>query len=209
MAYGSKGLFQLSRSKPDIDFAAFDQEELRDDLVGTNTHIDYVEKGLQEIREMEEIHPGALTLFGTEEDRMGELKVDAMAMVLERCRPGRVQQILGRTKLLYFGVERIKVLPRDLLGGRPIESTSGSLRPFMDASFSYEVIVKSALVVHKGADDKGRRFIWVQLFGKTFAEFGTDETFGDARPSMNLYDVKLFDDGTFDAYKIREEGHKS
>jgi len=204
MAYGSKGLFQLSRSKPDVDFTTFVQEELRDDLGVTDTHLDYLEKALQEIREMEEIHPGALRLFGTEEDRMGELKVDAMAMVLERCRPGRVQGILGRTKLLYFGVEGIKVLPRDLLGGGPIESASDNLRPLMNTSFSYEFIVKSALVVHKGIDDKGRKFIWVQLFGKTFAEFGTDETFGDARPSTHLYDVKLFDDGTFDPYRIRE-----
>jgi hypothetical protein len=200
IAYGSKGLFQLMRSKPEVDFTAFDQEELRDDLGVTDTHLDYLEKGLHEIREMEELHPGALGSFGTEQDRMGERKVDAMAMVLERCRPGRVQEILGRTKLLYFGLERVKVLPQDLLGGGSIELPSGNLRPFMNASFSYQFTVKSALIVHKGRDSNGRIFIWVQLFGKTFAEFGANETFGDARTSKSLYDVKIFDDGTFNVY---------
>jgi hypothetical protein len=38
---------------------------------------------------------------------IGEKYVDEMAVVLERCRPGRVQQILGRTKLKYFGIDRI------------------------------------------------------------------------------------------------------
>jgi len=87
MAYGSKGLFQLARSKPEIDFNDFGEEELRGDLGVTEMQLDYLERGSQEIREMEEIHPGALKIFGMEEDRMGELKVDAMAMVLKDADP--------------------------------------------------------------------------------------------------------------------------
>jgi hypothetical protein len=99
LAYGSKGLFQLSRSKPEINFTPFNKKELRNILGITDTHLDFLEKGLQEIKKMEDIHPGALKLFGTEDDRIGELKVDGMAMVLERCRPSKVQQILGQTKI--------------------------------------------------------------------------------------------------------------
>lgn len=190
MAYGSKGIFQLARSKPEIDFTVLDGEEMRD--VGiSDTHLDYLEKGLQEIKEMEEIYPGALKLFGT--NGWGEDRVDAMAGTLGRCRPGRVQQILGKTKLFYFGADRIKVVQR--MG-------PGDLKPFMRVFFSSDFIAKSALVNLKSTDDKGRQFILVQLFGKTFDEFGEDETFGDARPSTY---IKLFDDGTFFASQKKGE----
>lgn len=46
MAYGSKGIFQLARSKPEINFVGLDGEELKDDLGITDTHLDYLEKGL-------------------------------------------------------------------------------------------------------------------------------------------------------------------
>lgn len=198
IAYGSKGLFQLAGIKPWLDFTGFGEEELRDDLGITDIHLDYLEKGLQEIKEMEEIHPGALKMFGTEEDRMGELKVDAMAIVLERCRPGRVQQISGRTKLIYFGMDRVGAAPYDIISGQRIQLAPEDLKPFKEIFFSFHSIARSALIVKKGIDDKGRKFLWVQLFGKTFNKFGAEETLGDVRLSSGLYDVSLFDDGTFE-----------
>lgn len=55
IAYGSKGLFQLLRSKSGIDWTAFDGEELRDNLGITDAHLDYLEKGLREIKRMKEM----------------------------------------------------------------------------------------------------------------------------------------------------------
>jgi hypothetical protein len=195
MAYGSKGLFQLSRRKPDVDFAGFDQEQLRDDLGVTDTHLDYLEKGLQEIRQMEELHPGALRLFGTEDERMGELKVDAMAMVLERCRPGRVQEILGKTKLIYFGPERV-------FSHNDCDITEREFRVFREIFFASEDIAKSALLRLDGEDKKGRRYVTVVLYKepKVFNEWG------EQSPVAGF--VCLFNDATFSLGALPEEQTK-
>ncbi|MBU4450741.1 MAG: hypothetical protein KKE35_05555, partial [Actinobacteria bacterium] len=189
MAYGSKGIFQLARSKPEINYTGLDEEELKDDLGIIDTHLDYLEKGLQEIKEMEEIHPGALKLFGTEEDRMGELKVDAMAMVLERCRPGRVQQILGKTKLNYFGHRRI-LYPSDDLKPSPED-----LKIFKDIFFSFHSIARTALIIGQGRDSKGRKYICCMLGKRTRDNPAPGETLGDIlKLNGSIY---LFEDGTF------------
>jgi len=212
MAYGSKGLLQALRElqltdKQLDEVAAWEAWEFREKLTITDKQLDYLETALREIREVEAIDPGFVRKVGTAEEPLGEARVDLIATALERLRPGRVQEILGKTKLLYFGADRIKVLPHDMFG-RPIQSAPEDLSPFMGVFFSFDSIAKSALVTHKDTDDKGCKFIWVELFGKTFGEFGADETFGDARPSMNLYDVKLFDDGTFAGYPVEKE-HKT
>lgn len=183
MAYGSKGLFQLARSKPKIDFTGFDEEELRDDLGIIDTHLDYLEKGLQEIRKMEEIHHGALKLFG----RDAELKVDVMAMVLERCRPGRVQEILEKTKLWYFGADRIKVAPTV----KPFEE---QIKPLLYIFFSLHSIVRSVIVVNQGKDAKGRKYIECMMYKRSFNDLGLSDTFEKAQFADWIY---LFDDGTF------------
>ena len=115
--------------------------------------------------------------------------IDLFAFGLESYRPGRAQEILGITKLRWFGTERFKVLPQDIISGEPL----GSIRNFVDTFFSFDSIARSALVVRQ---DSGG--IWVQLFEKSFAEQEEDdETFGDARPDTSSYDVILYDDGRF------------
>lgn len=196
MAYGSKGLFQLSRSKPEVDFTGFDQEELRAILGVTETHLDYLEKGLQAIREMEEIHPGALKMFGTEEHRQGELKVDAMAMVLERCRPGRVQQVLGKTKLMYFGPGRV-LYPSDLSKNCPEWRLSREdFWVFAKVFFSHGSIVRTAVITQRGTDSRGRKYLNCMLFARTPDNPAPGETIGE---TLSFQGGKyLFDDGSFD-----------
>jgi hypothetical protein len=196
IAYGSKGLFQLARSKPEMDFTSFDEEELRDDLGITDVHLDYLEKGLQEIKEMEEIHPGALKMFGTKEDKMGELKVDAMAMVLERCRPGRVQQILGKTKLYYFGPRRV-VYPSDLsskIAEWPKVLPEG-FKIFSNIFFSFHTIVRTAIIMDQGRDNKGRKYIRCILCKRTPSNPAPGGTLSEILEFKG--GIYLFDDGTF------------
>jgi hypothetical protein len=191
IAYGSKGLFQLARSKPDIDFTGFDEKELKDYLGITDVNLDYLEKGLQEIKEMEEIRPEALRLFGEQ----AELKVDAMALVLERCRPGRVQEILGKTKLAYFGPNRVKVMPS-------IKSDIEESRVFKKICwktfFSLPTVARSALILDYGQDSKGRQYVHCMLFEKIFDVLGPNDTLSKCKSILALY---LFDDGTF-AYTL-------
>ena len=194
MAYGSKGVFQLTRSNPKVDFTVFDEEELRNNLGITDTHLDYIVKGLQVIKEMEEIHPGALKMFGTEEDRLGERKVDAMAMVLERCRPGRVQELLGKTKLTYFGHERV-------FKHNDCDITKEEFKFFRDSFFTCEAIAKSALMALDGRDSKGRRYVTVALYreSKIFNELE------EKSPIAGF--VCLYNDGTFTLGSSPPEEH--
>ncbi|MEM2941654.1 MAG: hypothetical protein QW304_08935 [Thermoproteota archaeon] len=187
MAYGSKGLFQLARSKPEIDFSGFDKEELRDELGITDSHLDYLEKGLHEIEQMEEIYPGASKMF----DKMGEVKVDTMALVLERCRPGRVQQILGKTKLKYFGPQRVTYL-----SGSDIESMSpGDFQTFADVFFTFPHVIRTALLAFQGEDSKGRKYVHVLLFERTPDDALPGETIEEQLGFKG--GIYLFDDGTF------------
>lgn len=184
MAYGSKGLFQLSRSKPQIDFTGFDEEELRENLGITDIHLDYLVKGLQEIKQMRGTHPGASKLFGTDQDMMGVSKVDAMAMVLERCRPGSVQEILGKTKLIYFGPQRVG--KRD-----SCQCSQQEWKTFRDIFFSTDHIAKSADLALDGRDKTGRKYIVVML--NTSLDFRT-------KPSAEFPVagfICLYTDGTY------------
>lgn len=196
MAYGSKGLFQLLKDRPNTDFTAFGKKELKGNLGVTEKHMDYLEKGLKEIEKMERIHSGALRMLDTEEDRIGESKVDAMAMVVERCRPGRGQQILGKTKLLYFGHERIIRLPQDTLPENRVEDLPLQEQVFfMKTFFSCRHIVKSALPTQYGKDVRGRKYIDCMLFERTPDDPLPGETVAEA---LKLVDsIYLFDNGTF------------
>lgn len=191
-AYQVKGVQPL-RNRPWVNVGVAKPEELRSYINDEN--LNYLELALSEIKQMEEIDPSAPEELG----ERWEEQIDAMACILERCRPGRVQQILGKTKLNYFGVDRIHTVPHitDEEKLSPEE-----LRPFLQTSFSFPSIIKSALVYYTGKDVKGRKYILCWLFGKVFNDFGDNETFGDAK----VGEIYLFDDGTFtDAL---EEEHK-
>jgi hypothetical protein len=156
IAYGSKGLFKLLRNKPGIDWTAFDKEELRENIGITDAHLDYLELALQEIRKMEEIQSEALKVFVIEHE-MGRAKVDAIAMVLERCRPGRVQELLGKTKLLYFPPSRVFI-------HNDCKITKEEFFVFRDIFFTPSKLAKSAILRLDGIDNRGRRYVVVVLY---------------------------------------------
>jgi hypothetical protein len=89
-----------------------------------NKQLDFLELALLEIRETEDVDPGFIKSI--------ENHVDGIASVLERCRPGRVQEIIGNTKMQYFGVERISTLPKLNREIHPEE-----LRPFFNIFFNF------------------------------------------------------------------------
>ena len=189
-AYRSKAFqtWQTRVSISHIDHLGLEElvKEIR--LHITDEELNYLERALSEIRQIEDVDPEFLGKIGTEEDRIGENELEMIANILERDRPGRVQEILGKTKLSYFGVDRVKVLPT-------IEQLPpGELRPFTDIFFSLDSIVKSAVLVLLDRDARGRKYIMCMLYKKLFDELGPDETFEDAQLGGTIY---LFDDGTF------------
>jgi len=179
-AYQIKGVKPLLE-RPWVKVGIAKSNELR--LYLSEENLNYIELALSEVKKIEELDPEILRIWGEE----GEEQIDAMACILERCRPGRVQQILGRTKLAYFGTDRVMIVPDENI--LPPEK----LKPFLYIPFAFPSIVKSALILRLGRDTKSREFIECMLFGKTFDEFAPEETFGEAQVGI----IFLFDDGTF------------
>jgi hypothetical protein len=178
IAYGSKGLFKLLRNKPRMDWTTFDEEELRENLGITDAHLDYLELALREIREMEKINPEAFKVFVTDNE-LGRAKVDAIATVLERCRPGCVQELLGKTKLIYFGPSRTFI-------HNDCKITEEEFFVFRDIFFTPRKIAKSAILGINGVDDKERRYVIVVLCE------GTNPFTSEIADALCLYD-----DGTW------------
>lgn len=180
-AYQVKGTLWL-KDIPWVNAGTAGPEELR--LYVNNEDLNCLELSLSENRHVENDDPSILEIFGEQ----WQDQIDAISCILERCRPGRVQQICGKTELNYFGVERIKILPY-LKEELPPEK----LRPFLDIPISHPAIIKSTLIITTDTDSAGRRRINCMLFGKTFDDFEPDETYGDAQ----IGDVTLLDDRTF------------
>lgn len=156
IAYGSKGIFQLWKNKQQIDFLEFDERQLRENLGITDYHLDCLVKGLQAIKQMEEHHPRYLKLLDTEGFSIVESKIDGMAIVLERCRPGSVQETLGKTKLKYFGPHQIGIDSK-------CNCSKQELKIFLDIYFSADRIAKSAYLMGDGENEAGDRYVVVKL----------------------------------------------
>ena len=194
MAYGGKGLLQALRelrlSDEELaEVSTWGGGEFRERLRLTDEHLDYLEVALREVREIEIVEPRFVAMIGTEEERVGEAKVDLIAIALERCRPGKVQKLMGTTKLLYFGSEHRR------MGVRPgLDLTSKDDAILWNTRFSAPLVVKAAIAMDRGVDGKGRSFVTCLLYQKCLDEWGPDETLATASSAGILY---LFDDGSW------------
>lgn len=194
MALGGKGLFkklrELSLTEEQLaKVSDWESRDFREKLRLTDEHLDYLEAALREIREIETIEPHFVAMVGTDEEQVGEAKVDLIAIALERCRPGKVQELMGMTKLLYFGSEHRRT------GVRPgLDLASDDYKILWDTKFSTPSIVKAAITMDRGIDGKGRRFLTCLLYQNCIDEWGPDETLGSAASAGALY---IFDDGSW------------
>ena len=194
MAYGGKGLFKaLGALNLDdgqlLEASSWEARDFREKLRLTDEQLDYLEVALREVREIEMVTPGFVAMIGTDEEPIGEAKVDAIASALERCRPGKVQELMGTTKLLFFGSAHRR------MGVRPgLDLTSKDYAILLNPRFSAPLVVKAAIAMDKGADGKGRRFVTCLLYQKCLDEWGPDETLETASSAGVLY---FFDDGSW------------
>ena len=194
MALGGKGLFQplreMNLSDEELtEVSSWCAEDFRNRLGLTDDHLDYLEASLRQVKAIEAIEPGFVAMIGTDEERVGEAQVDLISTTLERCRPGRVQELMGTTKLLYFGAERRRMGVGPWLDWTPDESK------FMwSTRFSAPSVARAAITMDEGADGRGRRFVTCLLYQKCFDEWGPDETLKNAPSAGALY---FFDDGSW------------
>ncbi len=198
MAWGSKGLYTLLRKNPIVDILTADADDLRFELGVQVSHLGYLEKSLSYIKQLDNHHPGALSAFEHDNgDRRGELKVDGVARVVEAFFPGRVQEILGRTKLRYFGASRIHVFNNCI-------SSSEDFNIAGDAWISLDEIARTALIMKVGKTQESKRYVHVIFFRKLDSEIGPDDTMFALGKISDLF---IFEDGST-ARTIPEEEEK-
>jgi len=188
MALGSKGLFQSLRANPGIELVKSTEGHIRDNLDLSEEKLDFLEDALRAIRVMEDETPGALPTFFT--DNTGERKVDALCMALDKCRPGQVQRILGKTKLLFFVPDRVLFPPN-------VDTSfcSEAFDNYFATWFTHRTIVRTATVIPGGTDNAGRNYIHVMLFRKSKDQWRQGEAIGESLEfEGGLY---IFSDGTY------------
>lgn len=192
MTFGGKGVFQVLRERQSTqaqmsEVSTWNKQEFIQNLGLSDEQLNSLEVALREIKEIEATDSDFIDSLGTPEEPIGRAKVDLMAIVLERCRPGKVQELLGTTKLEYFGPDHSR------MGVRPgLELTSEDYAILWKPKFSAPSIVKAAIAMDHGRDGKGRRFVTCLLYQNCLDEWQPDDTLAAALSAGALY---CFDDG--------------
>jgi len=139
-----------------LDFRPMSGREIRSKFALYDQHLDHLERGLTDIRTAKSYDDRFLEKLGSGR-RKFEFDLDAAAMILERCRPGKSFECLGEFKLKYLEPSRVKVAT---------EINHRVFQPFMDIPImsDYAVGVKSAMVMEYLTHDDGRRYIQLMLF---------------------------------------------
>lgn len=142
--------------------------------------LDLIEKSLNDFRVIDEhqSNGGRVPYPILKENR------DTAAKALESRRPGRVQEILGKTKLAYVG-------NRLYLRNRQHAPSGEEMAIFENIFFHYPAIVRSAEIFYKVLGEPGRRYINVLLY----KESSPRNSAGEANDPLSI--ICLVEDGTF------------
>lgn len=188
MAFASRGLYTSLRRLPSFNLLTADANDMRFELGIQEAQVADLEKALACIRKLEAHHPGALAGFEHDDgDRFGERKVDGAAIVVDAFKPGRVQEILGKTKLRYFGASRIMV-------HHDCVSSSDDFEIAADSWITLDEVARSVLLFDKGVDRLERRYIHAMFFRRLESEGDPEAPIGESLGLIgSLY---LFEDGT-------------
>lgn len=168
LALSTKGLRPLIEARVALNLAT--PEELRRYI--TDEAVPTLVEALEQVARLEALHPDYLPNLGAPGDRFGEARVDHLCTVVERLRPGLVQQIRGKTKLSYFSRERLGFLP-GLLERAP-ENVLGRI---LESPFTYHETARSAVGVTLLPSDDNPHGMKFMLFRGLINE---TETLGDA-----------------------------
>jgi hypothetical protein len=158
--------FQQLLKKTDLDIPSLTCTQARE-LVGEED-ADQLELALREVTAIERNDPEFIARVGFQN------VVDSFAAILERCRPGRVQEILGKTKLSYFGISRIKV------SGGVAHLPPISLRPYTTVYVRFPWTVRSVFVIAHRDDASGTSCLMCAMYARSFEELSGEWQLGDA-----------------------------
>ena len=206
LAYGSKGFLKFWHENMDNqNFKDKDMKYFRNEVGLNEEKIKYLEIAMQKVKEILDYDTEFLKDFGPEKEKiggvlvdysMGEAKIDIIASVLERCKPGKVQEILGMTKLMYFGIDRIRFI-------KSIDEKSLNFGLFENIFFSAPSIVKSALIMGVQPYKSGHNYLECTLFKKTVELLGPEETLETLEPLNGV--VWLYPDRTYSYIDLEKE----
>jgi hypothetical protein len=107
------GTNELSTAAGDELLGRMDQKSMR-----------YAVLALEQVSELERLHPGYIESLVEDGVRFAEEAVDDVCTLVERLLPGKIQELLGWTKLTYFGVDRLAV-------HREVSRKDPTLRPML------------------------------------------------------------------------------
>ncbi len=146
--------------------------------------LDLVEKSLIDFRAADELagHCNGFPYIALEENR------DAAAKALESERPGRAQEILGKTKLGYMG-------DRLFLRNRHYAPSAEEMAIFENIFFHSPHIVRSAAIFYKVLGEPGKRYINVFMYKET----SPWNSAGEENDPLCI--IGLVEDGTFHLIK--------
>ncbi len=163
-----------------VNLTGIETDELRRYLTPQSGK--YIVQALQQISELERLHPGYIASIGAPDDRFGESSMDDVCIVVERLFPGKVQEILGWTKIFYFGIDRIAFVP-----GLKDQIPHNLLMILLKTRFKTSEIVRSAVAIaykKRGRDGLGHVDFYMcrLLYGET-PTIGEAEILGTLRLS--------------------------
>lgn len=147
--------------------------------------LDIFEQSLKDLKVANDIEP-KLDIFKGET----ETKIDALGEIFEIKRPGKIQELLGKTKLKYFRSGESRISKLTSIAEHLIPSDE-ALDIFGNVFFEFPYIVGSAVVALMMKEDDGRHYIRVVLY----EEKSPRNAFGE--PNEIKGQINIYEDGTF------------
>lgn len=188
--------YQMLATKPFIEakipLSSNPEEFMRGSQSDT---IELCEKALEQIVKFES---GNVTFTMWEKDNFkksnpdndpdDKTRADAVCTILDRLQPGRVQEILGRTRLSFFGVTRIGSVP-----GLNVNETvaSESISCLQDILFEFPKVIRSVIAFEvKEKVVNGAKIVCCRVFEQATSESPKED------PGQCLGVLHLCEDGT-------------
>jgi hypothetical protein len=147
----------------------------------------YLVQALRQISELEQLHPGYIASLGAPDDRFGESSMDDVCIIVERLFPGKIYEVLGWTKIFYFGIDRI-----GFLSGLKEKIPHELLITLLKTRFDAGEIVRSALAITYGK--RNRSSLGYVEFYMCRLLYSETPTIGDAQIAGTL---RLSEDSSF------------
>ncbi|MBT6561822.1 MAG: hypothetical protein HON76_04765 [Candidatus Scalindua sp.] len=192
--------YQTAVSKPFIDakipLSSNPEEFMRGSQSDT---IELCEKALEQIAKFE---TGNVTFTMWEKDNFkksnpdnnpdNKTRADAVCTILDRLHPGRVQEILGRTSLYYFGGTRVGSVPgfslMEIIG-------SESISRLVEVQFEFPKIIRSAIAFELKENVNGSKIVCCRVFEQTTSKRPEED------PGQCLGIINLCEDDTY-SYEV-------